>query len=270
MQIGRHIIVFFFSIVILSCLAGRAQFLDTASGLLQMPSAEMGSVGTVMFTCNYLNSHATPPAWGYGTFNYGISIVILPRIEVGYVPTFIYHENHPSHNEFGEADFVTLINQDRHFYAKVQLLQESEFGKSWIPALAIGVNDPTTGDPNKYVGIDYINFDVTSGNGFFNRYYVVATKHFFTPVGIIGGHLGYQYNRRDDRRYNGPCAALDWEPVWLQKKDVISTKLIAEYDARTFNIGFIASLWKNHIDIMVDLQALKWLSAGIRFKTVLL
>lgn len=229
----------------------------------------MGPSGTVMLTSNYLNWHSSPPAWGYDTFNYGFSIVILPRIEIGYVLTFIYLEHHPVHDQNGNESFVTLINQDRHFYAKLQLLQEGEFGKNWIPALAVGVSDPTTGDPNEYEGIDYTDFDVSNGNGFFNRYYIVSTKHFPTPYGMLGAHLGYQFSQRIDYPLNGPCAAVDWEPIWLQKENVISAKFIAEYDARTFNIGFIASLWKNHIDIMVDLHALRWISAGIRFKTVL-
>ena len=148
-------------------------------------------------------------------------------------------------------------------------LREGEFGKSWIPALAVGVNDPTTGDVNKRSDIDLLDFDVSSGNGFFNRVYVVATKHFPTPLGTLGAHVGYQYNRRDDRRYNGPCAALDWEPVWLRKEQWLTTKLIAEYDARTFNVGMIASVWDGHFELMVDLQALRWLSAGIRFKMIL-
>lgn len=250
-------------------LISHGQFLDAASGLLSAPSADMGEAGTVMFTANYLNQHATPPVWNYGTFNYGICIVILPRIEIGYVPTFIYKENFPSKNPRGVEEFVTLINQDQHFYVKLQLLQEGEFGKSWIPALAIGASDPSTRDPYKDENIDILDFNVAEGNGFFNRYYAVATKHFPTPVGIIGAHLGYQFNVRKDYPINAPCAAIDWKPVWLQKENVISTKLIAEYDSRTFNIGFIASLWKDHIEVMVDLQAMKWLSAGIRFKTVL-
>ena len=269
MKTRGYIIVLSISILILSCTKSRAQYMDATSGLLQMPSAEIGPSGTVMFSCNFLNRHITPPVWPNHTFNYGISIVLLPRIEIGYVPTFIYNDKHRIMDENGEVKVVTLINQDRHFYAKIQLLQEGEFGKSWIPALAVGVSDPTTGDPNEYAGIDYTDFDVSSGNGYFNRYYVVATKHFTTSFGIFGAHLGYQFNRRIDCPLNGPCAAIDWEPVWLQKENIISTKVIAEYDARTFNIGFIASLWKNHIDIVVDLQALKWFSAGIRFKTVL-
>lgn len=221
-----------------------------------------------MVTVNYLNQHATPPVWNYGTFNYGLSIVLLPRLEIGYVPTFIYTQNHPIINKDGELKYVVLKNQDRHFYAKLQLLREGEFGKSWIPALAVGTSDPVSGERDSIV--DYMNFEVDgSGNGYFNRYYIVATKHFPTPVGPLGAHLGYQFNVRKDYPINAPCAAIDWKPVWLQKENVISTKLIAEYDSRTFNIGFIASLWKDHIEVMVDLQAMKWLSAGIRFKTVL-
>lgn len=221
-----------------------------------------------MLTVNFLNRQATPPAWSYHTFNYGLNIVLLPRLEIGYVLTFLYNEKHPIVQEDGEIKYITLINQDRHFYAKLQILQEGEFGKSWIPALAIGASDPTSGE--RGVITDYTEFDVSgTGNGYFNRYYIVATKHFTTPYGVLGTHLGYQFNRRIDYPINGPCAAVDWEPIWLQKENVISAKFIAEYDARTFNIGFIASLWKNHIDIMVDLHALRWISAGIRFKTVL-
>jgi hypothetical protein len=269
MQLKTRKRIILLALLILNCTAGRGQFLDAASGLLQMPSADMGPTGTVMFTCNFLNRHSTPPAWPYNTFNYGPSIVILPRIEIGYVLTYIYLENHPAFAGNGKSVFVTLINQDRHFYAKLQLLREGEFGQSWIPALAVGVSDPTTGDPNEYTGIDYTDFDVSSGNGYFNRYYAVATKHFTTPYGVLGAHLGYQFSQRIDYTLNGPCAAIDWEPVWLQKQNVITTKLIAEYDARTFNIGFVASLWKDHIEIMAELQALKWFSGGIRFKTVL-
>lgn len=269
MKVRRHILVLCSTLLFFCYTESRAQFYDAASGLLQMPSAEMGPSGTVMFTCNFLNRHITPPVWFNHTFNYGVSIVLLPRIEIGYVPTFIYNDHHKITNKDGKVEIITLINQDRHFYAKLQVLQEGEFGKSWIPALAVGVSDPTTGDPNEYEGIDYTDLDVSSGNGYFNRYYIVATKHFTTPYGVLGAHLGYQFNQRIDYPLHSPCAAIDWEPVWIQKEDWVSAKVIAEYDGRTFNIGFITSLWKNHIDIMVDLQALRWFSAGIRFKTVL-
>lgn len=165
-----------------------------------------------------------------------------------------------------EIDLIRL-NQDRHFYGKVQLLKEGEFSQKWLPSLAIGISDPVTGsDGGEYIGS---NIEGGVGNGFFNRYYVVATKHFSTPYGKIGTHLGYQYNKRQGIHYDGPCAAVDWMPIWLQKENVVATKLIAEYDARTFNIGAIVSLWKDHFDAMIELQAMKWISAGIRYKLVL-
>lgn len=269
MRSNKNHITVIILMLILSCTTTRGQFLDAASGLLQAPSAEMGESGTFMITTNYLNSHSTPPAWGYDTFNYGFSIVFLPRVEIGYVATYIYKEDHPVINDRGEVEMVVLRNQDRRIYGKVQLLREGEFGIGWLPALAVGVHDPTTRDQNKRYDIDALDFDVRSGNGFFNRLFIVATKHFPTPVGVVGAHLGYQYNQRDDRRYNGLCTAFDWKPVWLQKDRVISTKLIAEYDARTINVGFIASIWRDHFDVMVDLMSLRWLSAGIRFKIVL-
>ena len=252
-------------LLMFSCMLCRGQFVDSASGLLQAPSAEVGQPGTFMITANLLNHHATPPAWNYNTVAYGLNIVLFPRIEIGYVMTLIDGRKRPNPSERE----MILINQDRHFYAKFLLLKEGEFGLSWIPALAVGANDPTTGDQNKRDDIDYIDLDVSVGNGFFNRYYVVATKHFPTPVGILGAHLGYQYNIRWDTHYDGPCAAIDWEPIWLQKDNVAKTKIIAEYDARTFNVGLIASFWRDHFDVMVDFQSLRWLSAGVRFKMVI-
>ena len=154
-----------------------------------------------------------------------------------------------------------MINQDRHFNAKALLLREGVFGISWIPALAVGFSDPTTG-----AGGDYTEDHVSgSGNGFFNRYYAVATKHFSTRTGTIGVHIGYQYNKRTDLPMNGPCAAIDWTPVWLNKPN-FSLKAIAEYDSRTFNIGFIASIWQDRFEAMFELMALKWVNFGVRYK----
>ena len=77
--------------------------------------------------------------------------------------------------------------------------------------------------------------------------------------------MGYQFNFRKDTPINAPCAGVDWKPVWVQSK-WLSLDLIAEFDSRTFNIGFIASLWNDHIEAMFDLQAMKWVSFGLRFK----
>ena len=105
-------------------------------------------------------------------------------------------------------------------------------------------------------------------NGFFNRYYAVATKHFPTKIGIIDAHLGYQYNKRTDFPMTGPCAAIDWVPKWLDTPK-FSLKAIAEYDSRTFNVGVIASIWKDRFEAMFELMSMKWIKAGIRYKLVL-
>ncbi len=158
-----------------------------------------------------------------------------------------------------------MINQDRHFTAKVLLLREGEFDKKWMPAIAIGVSDPVSGASS-----DDYSTSVVSGasNGFFNRYYAVATKHFNTKIGVVGAHLGYQFNRRTDMPMNGPCAALDWRPIWLEKPN-FSLKAIAEYDSRTFNMGVIASIWQDRFEVMFELMALKWVNFGVRYKLVL-
>ena len=53
--------------------SARAQFTDSASGLLQMPTAEIEEEGTFMITNNYLNKHSlSPSGWGYDTFAYGL------------------------------------------------------------------------------------------------------------------------------------------------------------------------------------------------------
>ena len=160
-----------------------------------------------------------------------------------------------------ERDLI-MINQDRHFNAKALLLREGDFGISWMPSIAVGFSDPVT----LIDGTDYNTDSVTGdSNGFFNRYYAVVTKHFSTRVGTIGAHIGYQYNKRTDLPMNGPCAAIDWVPVWLNKPN-FSLKAIAEYDSRTFNIGFIASIWQDRFEAMFELMAMKWVNFGVRYK----
>ncbi len=108
-------------------------------------------------------------------------------------------------------------------------------------------------------------FQHRSWNGYFTRFYAVASKSFDTAWGDVGGHLGYQWNPRKDYPINAPCAGVDWKPNWGQT-DWLSLDLIAEFDSRTFNLGFIAAIWEDRFEVMFDLQALKWVSFGLRFK----
>lgn len=233
--------------------SAHAQFLDSTTGLLQMPTAVMNREGTFMITTNYLNQHTLSPRnWNYNTFGYGFSVALWDRVEVAYVCVLMrgttYYEAQPDVP-------VHWVNQDRHFSAKLLLAREGDFGLDWMPAVAIGFSDPSSQTKGVY----------SSTRAYFNRYYLVATKHFNTAWGELGAHLGYQIGFRKDYPINAPCAGIDWKPTWIQS-NWLSLDLIAEYDSRTFNIGFVASLWDDHIEAMFDLQALKWVSFGLRFK----
>lgn len=257
----KRLFVVVFVFMTLICSVSRGQFVDCSTVLLSSPSADMPQSGTILLSSTFLNENITPPAWSYNTIGYGISIVILPRVEIGYVMTIF------NGKWAGDPNSI-VVNQDRHFYGRVQLLKDGEFGIKWMPSFVLGVSDPTTGETGKGPNIDYSDFNVSDGNGYFNRFYAVITKHFSTPYGAIGTHLGYQYNKRVDIPLNGPCGGVDWMPIWLQKENIIKTKLISEFDGRTFNIGAIVSLWKDHLEDM-ELLAMRWITAGIRYKMVL-
>ncbi len=249
-------LVVFAAIMLNTCFSLRGQFLDGASGLIQMPSAKMNQSGTFMITNNFMNKHTLPEdAWGYHSFGYGIDITFLQRLEFYYTCVIFDGKRKPNPSS---RDLI-MFNQDRHLGIKAQLLRAGDFGKMWLPDLAVGINDFDNGIFSRR----------GKGNGFFTRVYAVASKDFSTRVGNICAHLGYQFNNWTYYALSGPMAAVDWMPVWLQKDGVINTRFIAEYDARTFNFGAIVSLWRGHLDAMVELQALKWFSAGIRYKVYL-
>ena len=42
--------------------------------------------------------------------------------------------------------------------------------------------------------------------------------------------------------------------------------MILEYDSRTVNMGFIASIWENRFEAMFELQNFQWISFGLRYK----
>lgn len=242
----------------------RAQFADCSTGLLQMPTADMQADGTFMITNNYLNQYATAPKWNYGTFQYGIYVSFWERLEIGYVCTIFNGSWDPRPDEEKTYRERIMRNQDRHFVGRVCLLREGEFGLNWMPALVVGISDPTTGGG----GREYVSGDVSgTGNGYFNRNYVVLSKHFMTPWGLLGAHAGYQFNKRKDYHINAPCVGVDWSPVWLQHHGILDeVNVIAEYDSRTVNLGFIASIWENRFEAMFELQSFQWVNFGLRYK----
>lgn len=243
-------------------LSMKAQFTDCTTGLLSAPSADMHEAGVFMITNNFLNEHITPTAaatefpWDYNTFGYGFSIAFWSRFEVAYACTLFNGDWSPSATTYRQK---IVKNQDRHFAAKILALKEGELWK-WTPSIAIGVSDPITA-----AGGGYFKGKINSGNGFFNRTYIMVTKHFNTPYGVIGAHAGYQYSKRLDWDRTGVIAAVDWKPVWIQNR-WFSPKFILEYDASTVNFGFISSIWDDRFEAMFVLQNFQWISFGLRYQ----
>ncbi|MBR5076766.1 MAG: YjbH domain-containing protein [Bacteroidales bacterium] len=252
----KHLFTVLVLALFLNGFESRGQFMDGASGLLLMPSAEMNQSGTLMITNNFMNAHTLPSdTWGYNSFGYGFDITLWQRLEVYYTCILLVGKRKPNPTE---RDLI-MFNQDRHLGVKMLLLKGGDFGVEWLPKLAVGIND-----------FDKGMFTARGqGNGFFTRFYAVASESFLTVTGPVGAHLGYQFNNWTYYSLSGPIAAIDWEPVWLQNEDLISTKLIVEYDARTLNIGVVASIWQDRFEAMMELQAFRWFSAGIRYKLVL-
>lgn len=258
--------------LLLACsFQARSQFIDCTKGLLMMPSAEMEPSGTFMITNNFLNkSYVVNPNhygtyWGYNTFSYGFGITFWSRLEIDYVCTLMVGAWSPYAQTYRAK---VMKNQDRHFAARFQVLKENEFGLKWLPSIVMGLSDPVTGGRK-----DYLDDSVSSKtkNGFFNRYYIAASKHFDTAWGVVGAHIAYQTTKRIYLIPKGPQFGLTWNPVWINKPGsfLSSFRIIAEYDAQQINLGATASIWKDHFEFWTCLQDCRHFNGGLRFKVVL-
>ena len=247
--------------------SAHAQFIDATQGLMLSPSAEMNPEGTFMITNNFVNQEYLPSSgWDYNTFTYGFSITFWKRLEVAYTMT-IFNDHWSPNPITPTTRGLWMVNQDRHFAARFQLLKEGELW-SWTPSIVAGISDPVTGGAN-----DYLDDNVgETGNGYFNRMYLAATKHISTGWGRVGVTAAYLYTRRSDfLKSNRPTAGLTWEPVWPNRGDsfLTSFRLIAEYDTRNVNLGLTASVFRDHFEAMVCLEGCKYINAGLRYKLVL-
>lgn len=234
-----------------------AQFTTGVTGLLHMPSAEMQKDGTAVIGGNFLNNHNLPSDywWGYNTYNYFINITFFSRVEIAYVMTLVKGQKHISY--WPQQTWGKFCNQDRHFAGRLQVVKEGEWWKH-MPSIVLGVNDPTTGG-----SFDYTDLSVDgSGNGYFNRWYIAMTKHFqLKGMGELGVHAAYLYNKRTDYPLNGPAFGLNFRPNFHK-----NLNLIAEYDAKTINVGATYSLWADHFNFLFELQEGKYISAGLVYK----
>ena len=222
-------IKFLLLILILNCycINTEAQFTNGITGLLHMPNAEVQKDATFMIGGNFLNKHNLPSDrwWGYDTYNYYLNFTFLDRIEISYICTLVQGKNNGYH--WPVFTYGKFVNQDRHFAWKIQLVKEGEWWKH-MPAIAVGVSDPTTGSAG-----DYTNMGVQgSGNGYFNRWFAAISKHIqLKSIGELGLHATYLYNERTDYPLNGLGWGINFRPNLHR-----TLNLIMENDTKTFNV----------------------------------
>lgn len=235
-----------------------AQFTNGITGLLHMPNAVIQKDATFALGGNFLNKHNLPNDrwWGYHTYNYFLNVTLFDRIEIAYICTLVQGKPGTGYH-WPEFTYGKFVNQDRQFAGKIQLVKEGEWWKH-MPAIAVGVSDPTTGGSS-----DYSDMNVSgNSNGYFNRWYVAFSKHFkILNVGELGVHATYLYNERTDYPLNGLGCGINFRPEFHK-----NLNLIVEHDTKTLNIGALYSLWADHFNFLFELQEGKYISAGFFYK----
>lgn len=288
----RKIILSFSFIII--CISASAQYTYGTTGLLNMPTADMQKDKTFLFGGGYLEKHATPARWFYDTYNYYINITIFPWMEFAYTCTLhkaLKYDPALENSYWIPYTYGKFVNQDRNFSVRFRLWKEG-WWKPWTPQIVIGGND-VIGD--SWNGGSITNPTYYKGNGFYNRYYLAATKHFlFHQLGNLGIHATWVYNKRKDYQLNGLCVGANFR-FNLKDDDSMLNKAInglnlmieaypadgngmnyvdlnikhndrglsiGKYD---INIGACYSIWKDHITFYGEMYGCKDFSAGLQF-----
>lgn len=236
----------------------NAQYTYGTTGMLNMPTADMQRDKTFMFGGSFLEKHSTPARWFYNTYNYYLNITFFPWLEVAYTCTLhkaLKDDPFLSDGYWVPYTYGKFINQDRNFSVRLRIWKEG-WWKPWTPQIVIGGND-VLGD--SWTG-GSLAMATKRGNGFYSRYYLAATKHLYWQ-GEWGIHAAYVYNKREDNPLNGPCIGVNYRPYFHTLLN-----LMAEYDSKSVNIGMSYSIWKDHINLVGELNRCKYPSVGIYFK----
>ena len=278
---GRKIRLILICLIAISSLQSQAQALYGTTGLLHAPTAEMQKDKTFMVGGNVLHlvplQYLTTNEIKY-TFNYYLNITIFPWLEVGYTCTINY-ANHGS-TYFPEQSWGKYTNQDRAFNARLRLWKEG-WWKAWTPQVVIGANDPGSHSSNGGGDIDWGGGG--SGNhNYLTRYYLAATKHVeFSGIGTVGVHVAWVIGKAmSDVHYSRPAAGVNFhfgmkgEGFW--QKALNGFNLMVEVcpghaedlhtATYTVNVGGTYSIWKDHINLIAELNDGKYFSGGIFFK----
>lgn len=273
----------------------KAQFTYGTTGLLNMPTADMQKDKTVLLGGSFLEKHASPGRWNYDTYNYYINITFFPWLEIAYTCTL--HKSIPNDPMYGSGFWVPstygkFTNQDRNFSGRLRLWKEG-WWKWWTPQIVIGGNDALH---NSWEAGSKVGIDENPTNGFYNRYYIAASKHFdFFNIGELGTHVSWVYNKRKEYKLNGLCIGANFR-FKLKEEDSAVNKAInginlmieaypadgqgtsrVSYKKRQYNrgiaigkydinAGLCYSFWKDRINLYGELYGCKDFSTGVQFK----
>lgn len=275
----------------------KGQFIYGTTGLLNMPTADMQKDKTFLFGGGFLEKHTSPGRWNYNTYNYYINITFFPWLEVAYTCTL--HKAIANDPMYGSSFWIPFtygkfVNQDRNFSGRLRVWKEG-WWKWWTPQIVIGGNDVLH---NSWEPGSKISIDENPTNGFLNRYYIAATKHFkFTNIGKLGIHFAWVYNKRSEYKLNGLCFGANFrfnlkedELFWNKAINGLNFMIeaypadgqgtskvtgekhydrgvaIGKYD---INIGGCYSFWKERINLYGEFYGCKDFSAGLQFKICL-
>lgn len=224
-------------------LCGWAQGYNGLTGLLQVPNAEIDSVG--MFRCgaSFLHKEFLPMQMPRkNTMSYIFSITPFRWLEVSYGATLLWmHKNARKNEKMG------FYNEDRRMNVKVTPLYEGR----WWPAIALGMDDM-----GRFKRIK----SGTNRNNYFQNLYIAGSKHFDIRGYELGAHIAYRYYTSDvnqDRR--GVSGGLTLRPAFYRP-----LRVIAEWDGVGVNAGADVLLWR-HLFIQAALVHGRGFTGGLGY-----
>lgn len=244
-------ILFVLTMSIFSSSPIYSQLYTGMSGLIHVPSAEMGNEGDARIGTYFLGKHFTPDfgfsydGKKYNTMSFYLSATPFKWMEFGY--TFTLFKTLAK----GYSETPKYNQKDRYFSIKLNPIRESKY----IPAIVIGGNDifSTAFKSTMEGGED--------GNYYFSNYYIAVTKHIRLNRNIIGINVAYRKWKRDyNSKWEGVVGGITFQPSFQK-----NLRAIAEYTGDDINIGFDWLLWK-HLLIQSSLQNGKYFSGGICFQ----
>ena len=267
------------------CISLNAQYTYGTTGLLHAPTAEMQKDKTFLFGGSFINKNVTSGKWRfntytYNTFNYYVDLTLFPWLEVSYNLTL--NQGIPNSKYWPKRTWKKFSNQDRSFHVRIRVWEEGA-GNPWAPQVVIGANDPATHTSYGGGSISMDTSDEGGTNNYHTRWYIAATKHLIIDgVGNLGAHFAFNWGRaRREPEYILPSMGANFQfdlPVTDDlkiNKYINGLNLMAEICPKpvslkkakeVVNFGLSYSIYKDNINLLMEMNECKYFSGGIYFK----